>query len=103
MKYAAVQFITIALIVNCVVGLFCIDLPEQRILFWQHTGFTRVMFTVGMGVAIFTTLYLLLQAVLAAFYRAAAPLEGDDVPQALRQRRPPCLPLSSGTGLYARQ
>ena len=80
MRYAAVQFITIALIVNCVVGLFCVDLPEQRILFWQHTGFTRVMFTVGMGVAIFTTLYLLLQAVLAAFYRAATPLEGDDVP-----------------------
>ena len=80
MKFAAVQFITIALIVNCFVGLFYVDLPEQRILFWQNSGFTRIMLTIGMCFAVFTTGYLLLQAVLAAFYRAKKPLEGDDVP-----------------------
>ena len=80
MKFAAVQFITIALIVNCIVGLFYVDLPEQRMLFWQNAGFTRVMLTIGMCFAVFTTLYMLLQAVLAAFYRSKKPLEGNDVP-----------------------
>ena len=80
MKYAAVQFITIVLIVNCFVGLFCIDLPEQRELLWQSSGFPRTIFTIGMAFAIFTTFFMLLQAVLAAFYRAKKPLEGDDVP-----------------------
>ena len=80
MKFAAVQFITVALIVNCVIGLFCVDLPEQRVFFWQHSGFSRIMFSVGMAFAIFTTLYMLLQAVLAAFYRPKKELQGDDVP-----------------------
>ncbi|MBO5992092.1 MAG: glycosyltransferase [Lentisphaeria bacterium] len=77
MKFAAIQLITVALIVNCIVGLFCVDLPEQRVFFWQNTGFPRVMFTVGMAFAIFTTLYMLLQAVLAAFYRAKKPVTDD--------------------------
>lgn len=77
MRYAAIQLITIALIVNCIVGLFWVELPEQRIFFWQNSGFPRIMFTIGMAFAVFTTLYMLLQAVLAAFYRAKKPVTDD--------------------------
>ena len=81
MKFIAAQFITVALIVNCVIGLFFVDVPTQRIFVWQNSGFTRVMFTLGMAFAIFTTLYMLLQAVLAAFYRAKKPLDDDQLPE----------------------
>ena len=74
MKFIAAQFLTIALIVNCVVGLFLVDVPEQRFLVWRNSGVTEVMFAIGMAFAIFTTCYMLLQAVLAAFYRAKKPL-----------------------------
>lgn len=81
MKFIAAQFVTAALIVNCVIGLFFVDVPTQRILVWQNSGFTRIMFTLGMAFAIFTTLYMLLQAVLAAFYRAKKPLSDDLLPE----------------------
>lgn len=80
MKFIAAQFLTIALIVNCVVGLFLVDVPEQRFLVWRNSGVTEVMFAIGMAFAIFTTCYMLLQAVLAAFYRAKKPLSDEQLP-----------------------
>ena len=69
MKFLIVQLVTAFLIVNGFVGLFYAALKEQREMLWQSGGIWRSWFVFGMTVSVITVCYMLLQAVLAAFYR----------------------------------
>lgn len=80
MKAFFAQFIPIALIVNCLIGLWGVDVPSEQLLCWQISGFPRWIFVVGMGVTAFTVFYILLQAVLVAVYRPLKARPGDELP-----------------------